>query len=542
MGHAGDRRGAISPQTAALEGAPLDRPGESAAAWGRVAAQSQARPSRTNNGRSSSHPLERIGLIVLGVQMAAMLTFSTVEYRRFALTRDFAIYSQAWWSIGHGVLDPRSSVLGVPFWRSNAEFAMWPLALLYHVFPNPMSLLWLQDVVVVATELLAFRWIGGIVTQGGSSISGRTRNVVGALALFALVANPWIYETIAFDFHFEVFAALFALLAAHSLWAGRTRQLWWWVPLAVVFGAFGAVYVVGVGISGLLGSKRSRKPGAILAGAGVAWLLLLSRIGAVGGSGTMLRVAYGYLVPHHTGRIGVLDVVLGVLAHPSAAGHVIATHLAVTFGLLVTAGLIGLLSPWGIGVAAVVLVPNILDQSGIFIRYAGAFQTWAAMPFVLVGSVMITLRLLERADGRRAATAFAAAWMTTAAVLALENIPRLSSEWIQVSPNAAAMLTRVQSSIPSDAEVVASQGVAGRFATRTSIHAFGSAENEFPVDAHTVVFVLTARQGVSDRFAGATTAVGYVQDELQTKLIGQSDGVYVFVWQPPARVRTVTLL
>jgi hypothetical protein len=541
MGQTGVRRGAISSPTAVLERAAPNLAGQNIAACRRASTQSRARPSPTGHGRSFSRPLQRTGFIVLGIQLAAMLIFSTVEYQRFALTRDFATYSQAWWSIGHGVLDPRSSVLGVPFWRNNAEFAMWPLAFLYHVFPNSVLLLWLQDVVVVATELVAFRWIGEFVVEGGYAISVQTRYLVGAAALFALVANPWVYETIAFDFHFEAFAALFALLAAHSLWAGRTRKLWWWVPLAMLAGAFGAVYVVGVGISGVLASKRSRKPGGILVGAGVAWLGLLACIGAVGVGGTTLRASYGYLVPHHTGRIGVLDVVIGTLEHPSAAGHVVATHLGVTFGLLVTVGLIGLLSPWGIGVAAVVLVPNVLDSTGLFIRYEGAFQTWPAMPFVLVGSMMIILRLLERADGRRAAAALAAAWTTMATVLALGVIPRVTSEWIQVSPDAAAMLTRVQSSIPSDAEVVASQGVVGRFAARRSVYAFEKVGDEFPVDGHTMVFVLTAQQGVADSFAGAATAVAYVHNKLHTKLIGQREGVYVFAWEPPPGLRTVTL-
>jgi hypothetical protein len=486
--------------------------------------------------------VERSGFVVLGLQLVAMLVFSTLEYHRFALTRDFADYSQAWWSIGHGVLDPKSTIVGVPFWRNNAEFMMWPLGLLSHLFPNPVSLLWVQDLVVVATELVAFRWISAVVTARHQGMSVRTRDAVGVAALFALVANPWVYETIAFDFHFEPIAALFAILVARDLWSGRTTRLWWWVPLALLCDAFGPVYLLGVGFSGVLASRRTRLPGALVAGAGAAWLLVLTRIGAVGVGGRALKASYGYLVPGHVGRVSSLDVVAGALTHPSAAVHMVATHLAVSFGLMVSVGLLGLVSPWGIGMAAVVLAPNVLDATGLFIRYDGAFQTWPAMPFVLVGSVMVVLRMVERgARGRRVAAGLAAAWTTMAAVLALGVIPRLPAEWLQVDPAAAAMLSRAQAQVAPGAEVVASQGMAGRFADRASVYVFERGGQSFPVVDRTVVFVLSARQGVADRFVGADAAVSYVEDRLSTTTIGSSDGVDVLVWKPSPAVKTVTL-
>jgi hypothetical protein len=299
---------------------------------------------------------------------------------------------------------------------------------------------------------------------------------------------------------------------------------------------------VGVGISGVLASRRTRRPGAFVASAGVAWLLFLIRIGGIGVAGTTLRQSYGYLVPGHRGRLSVLDVVAGALAHPSAAGHMVATHLGVSFGLLVSVGLIGVVSPWGIGMAVVVLAPNVLDATGLFIRYEGAFQTWPAMPFVLVGSVMVVIHLLERgASGRRAAAALAAAWTTMAAVLAVGVIPRLPDEWLAVDPAAAAMLTGAQARVAPGAEVVASQGIVGRFGDRASVYAFRWRGQAFPVHARTVVFALSATQGRADRFAGAEAAVAYVEDALRTTSIGSSDGVEVFVWKPPAAVRNVTL-
>ena len=486
--------------------------------------------------------VELLGVVLLGLQLVAMVVFSAVEYHRFALTRDFATYAQAWSAIGHGALDPRSSIVGVPFWQNNAEFAMWPLALLYHLYPHPVTLLWVQDLAVVATELVTFRWISQVVARHDGVLSSRARATIGVAAAVALVANPWVYETIAFDFHFEALAALFAVLVARDVWTGRAGRLRWWVPLALACDAFGAVYLVGVGISAVLAGCRTRRTGALLVAGGGAWLVLLTIIGALGVGGSGLKVAYGYLVGPHQGRIGPLDVVAGALTHPGSVAHAVASHVPVVLGLLVSVGLIGLFSSWGIGMAAVVLLPNILDGSGLFLRYAASFQSWPALPFVLVGSVMVVLRLRQRGEwGRRAVGALASTWVAVAGVLAAIVIPTVLPDWVAVDPAAAAVLARSEPAIAPNAEVIASQGIVGRFAERASVHDFGSEGQTFPVEAHTVVFVLSVHQGVADAFAGSGTAIGFVRTQLHAAELRSGAGVYVFDWTPPPNTATVTL-
>ena len=90
--------------------------------------------------------VRRIGYAVLALQLAGFLTWSTLLYHRFALTFDFSIYHQAWYEIAHGNLDPYNSEQGFPFWRTHCEFMLWPLALLYWVWPHDVVLLWLQDI------------------------------------------------------------------------------------------------------------------------------------------------------------------------------------------------------------------------------------------------------------------------------------------------------------------------------------------------------------------------------------------------------------
>jgi len=484
-----------------------------------------------------------VALALLGMQLLGMLAFSTVQYHRYALTQDFATYSQAWWAIGHGHLDPYSAGLGVPFWRNNAEFAMWPLSVLCAVYPHPVVLLWVQDVVVVASELVALGWILEIIGRRRDRVSPRAARFVAVGAVVALVADPWVYETIAFDFHFEALAALFALLVARDLWAGRTRRLWCWVPLALLSSALGATYLVGVGISGILAGRRTRRPASAVAGLGLAWLVVLGAVGAVGGGGTALRSSYGYLDPSLRGRLGFVDIVLGMLGHPGAVAHMVALHWTVVFGFLVVVGTIGVLSPWGVGMAAVVLVPNVLDASGVFIRGAASFQSWPALPFVLVGTVMVLVRLLEGgALARRLAAVAAGVWAPVAAVIVLVVVPAVPRDWLTVDPSAAAELAHVQGAIAPGAEVVVSQGVSGRFGARGSIYALVRLDQTLPVVRHQVVFVLTT-QGTDDALPGLGDAVAaaFVRDHLHARTIASGSGVQAFAWDPPPGTTSVTV-
>lgn len=101
----------------------------------------------------------RIALVLFGVQLIGLLVFSTIEYQSFALGRAFVTHAQAWLAIAHGSLDPWGTLYGSSYWQGNGELLTWPLALLYYVYPHTVVLLWVQDLAVVVTEFVAFRWV-----------------------------------------------------------------------------------------------------------------------------------------------------------------------------------------------------------------------------------------------------------------------------------------------------------------------------------------------------------------------------------------------
>ena len=432
----------------------------------------EARPGEPTDPLALSRNAERLprwvrrtGWVLLGLQLVTMVAFSTLQYSRYGLGNDFADYSQAWWAIGHGNLDPFSSGFAISFWRDNAEFIMWPLALLSLIDPHPVVLLWVQDIAVVLTELVAFSWILKVVEKQGSRITPRTGCLLAVGAAAVLVVNPWVYETVAYDFHFEPIAALFCVLAAFDLWSGRRRRLWLWVGLALLSHVLAGTYLVGIGLSGVAAGRATRRAGALVAVVGAVWVVVFNAIGAAGVKGEFVSSSYGYLVGPHHGRVGVGAVVLGALEHPGAVAHVAGSHWTVVAGFVVVVGVIGLFSPWGLGMAVVVLVPNVLDASGLFIRYGASFQSWPAMPFLLVGSVMVLTRLLQAGGlARRAAVLSVAVWGSLLTVFAYLALPTVPGAWLYVTPASVSELARVQTVIPAQAEVIVSLPVVGRFA------------------------------------------------------------------------------
>jgi len=197
-------------------------------------------------------------VVVLGMQLLGLLAYSTFLYHRFDLTDDFGTYSQAWWLIGHGHLNPVDTIQAppYPFWQSHFELALWPLALLGRLWSSPLQLLWLQDLAIVATETVTLLWVARICENRIL----RRRSLAGGVALVALVWNPWWYQVASFDVHFEVLGLPFVVWSAYALWRGRPRVSLVAGAVALLFGDVVSVIVVGVAIAGRItpGSRPIR--------------------------------------------------------------------------------------------------------------------------------------------------------------------------------------------------------------------------------------------------------------------------------------------
>ena len=522
-----------------------------------------------------------VSAAVLGIQLVALLVYTTHLYQRFDVSVDFAHNVQAWYLIGHGYLNPVDTVriTPTPFLRDHFDLIIWPLSLLRWISPGPVVLLWVQDVAMVATEAITLLWVAAICSE---RLKAR-RTTVGIVALVALVANPWWYETASFDIHMPPLGLPFLVLSGYAFWSRRFRVACVAGLASLLFGAVVAELVIVVGVAALCSRRvreaRGTRFAAGLAVIGLAWIALINVLGA--NQASNLAANYGYLAGQGQSA-KMFGILKGSVLHPSRVTHVLSLRWqAIVFELLPT-GFVGLLTPWGFLFLIGLLVPVALTSSFAYSSpTGGAFQNLPAMPFIFVGSVMVLTRLatwmprpgsarsavgqsseaglqarndapLPEIAGRRrwiahkrgpvAATAIA----TVATVLALAQggimIHRIPHDWLLVSAAEAQTLDSATAIIPSDAEVVVSYGIMGRFAERKYVLALAAAPQTFRVSTSTVFFVITPTLGneVLDG-TDAKADESFVHTHLQAKMLIDENGVAVLEWTAPANTTTVVL-
>jgi uncharacterized membrane protein len=179
---------------------------------------------------------------------------------------DLGIFDQVVYLISQGQ-PPISSILGFHLLGDHAAWSVYPLALLYKIYPNVH---WLLAVQAVALALGAWpTW--SLARQAGLN-EGQALTMAAVYLLYPLVFNINL-----FDFHPEVMA-LPALLGA--ILAARLDRLGWFT-LAIVFvlgcKAALSLTVAAMGIW-LLWFEKKRRCGMLALVLGVAWFLVAIRL------------------------------------------------------------------------------------------------------------------------------------------------------------------------------------------------------------------------------------------------------------------------
>jgi hypothetical protein len=504
-------------------------------------------PASTEPPRPLDLPLQRvrrIGFVVLGVQGVGLLIWSLVIFHRFAISSDFAGYDQAWFLMAHGHLNPTISVWGNHvFLKSHAEIIMVLLAPLWWISHSGLTLLWLADIALVVAECVTFAWM----CEVAASRPRRTGWKLAALGLFFLVANPWMYWALSFDFHAETLGACFALLAAYDL-AHHHNRAWLWVALCLCCGDVCATYVAGVGISAVLAGKPWRRQGLVFIGLGAAFTGLATVIGANSGSGLASYApptggsgggggagGTGGHVTHvtHAVRGSGVSGVSGLLASPFRAPakffHDLWPNKLNIYANLAPAGGIGIFCAWGFGVPFLVLLENNL-RSGFSVTAA---QNLPIYCFVSLGTVMV----LSRISAWKPVVATVVAVVLALSTLGwfIEWFPRTDSQWLRVNATAAAAIARATASITPGDEVAAAHGVEGRLAGRAQMYTLGTA---LPVGAHTVFLVSAPSQGIETIPLQEELSILDQISKAGGRLVSSGGGAWVFEWSPP-HVNTV---
>ncbi|HEY2578589.1 MAG TPA: hypothetical protein VGI74_19985 [Streptosporangiaceae bacterium] len=498
-----------------------------------VAASSVAAPPVPAVGRKPGGWVQHIGYAVLGLQFAAFLAWSATLYSHFALTSDFATYAQPWFLIAHGNLDPYSTIATLPFWQNDSEFLLWLVAPFSWLGHGNLPLLWLQDAGVAGAEAVAFTWLCELARR---HCQGRNAAWLCAVGLVLLAGNPWIWWAVSFDVHEETLVIVFAVLLAWDLANGR-RRAWVWVLPVLAGGAPSATYLAGIGLGGMLAQRRWRSPGAIMVLTGLAYSVVLVLMH--GDLGAPLARHYGWLAMAngHVPAVLTFTALVKVMAsHPLRVLRTLWDKRLDIVANLAPAG------PLGAGMLMVLpLIALIVVENTLSVGYEFAAPLFQSLPIYIllpVGTVAVLARIAARY--RWAAPVLGAILVAQTLGWAAVWGPQTAGQWLRVPTATAATLAGIQARIPASAEVIASQGIVGRFAGRAHVYPL-SGPVKVPVYG-SAWFVITPLAGTEIMStASAEALIGELAGPFHAQLVTHANGVWAFRWNPTARLHTITV-
>ncbi len=237
----------------------------------------------------------------IGLSSAIMLGFGWVRHAWFRSTGfDLGIYDQYAYLISQGT-PPISSFLGFHLLGDHAAWAVYPLGILYRLWPDPRALL------VVQALSLALGAVPTYALARQASLSPRASETIA----LGYLLYPLLFNLSIFDFHIEVLA-LPALLGA--IWAARSRRVGWFaVAIAWVLGCKGvlSLTVIGLGIWLLVWEKR-RACGGMALVFGIGWFVAVTQaiLPAFSGEEAAAVARYSYLGD------SVVEIILNLVRQP----------------------------------------------------------------------------------------------------------------------------------------------------------------------------------------------------------------------------------
>jgi hypothetical protein len=492
--------------------------------------------------------LKRIGWFVLAVQFFALAGWKTFMFSRFSGTFDETIYQQGVFLISRGHFDPVATIKFLPLIRDHATVLVWLLAPLDWIPPTGLFFLLASVAAVVWAELIAFNWICFLIERWRKQgVSLRLSYFIGSLGIVLLVANPWTWWAISWDFHVEELGAPLIIAAAFEFSRRRFRIAWIWVAALALTGDIGSTWILGLCLSALLASyfqKEARlqyaKTAGILLVVGIAEVIGLSALGLSQGSN--LSRLYGYLtVPagHFPSRtVKSSTLVKSLLLHPIRAATVLVKNRVVFTQNLAPTGFLGVITLWTFGVPIVILVENTLTQN-FFFGFPG-FQSLPVYTFTPVGICSILLFISSKGRHHNFIVAICATLMLNCVAWEAVFLPHLKGQWVLVSQKQASILSRVDSKIPRTAEVIASQGIISRFSFRKYVYT-DFIDHDFRIHNKLVYFVLAPTSGIEGAVDLTEEEIGQLSSLSYSHLVVAKDGIYVFRLELPTDMKELDL-
>ncbi len=483
--------------------------------------------------RNSLHFLRTVGITLLTAQLLAMIVWSTLIWSHFYLSQDYVIYHNAWWLIGRGDLNPIISphTGSYPFWQNNFELMMWPLGLIAAVAPHGPVLGVIQDIAIFVAESVIFLWICELAEK---RLSERTRIIAILVGLVLLVANPWVWQSISYDFHMELIGTCFLVLAARSLMKGR-RAGWLWLLLAAMSGDATAAWIVGLGIGVLIAVPSEWRRAGYIAAIGAGYILLSVLLhGDMGGNPAIL---YGYLAGTGVAAPTLGIILKHIITHPSLVISTLWSRRIDIYANVAPGGLIGIASPIVLGIWLITLPMVDLVHNMNFA--APLYQEIALYILVPLGTIYLLIAILHRYP--RTGRIFAGILVANAIAWSVVWAPLIYRQWLNVPIQTANVLRSVQKSIPPNAEVAVSPGVSGRFSDRRFDYPIYSGNKPIPIESHDTYWIVLPHVAATGSAATSLALVADLADHWHAHLIVHRAGVWAFHWQVPHNIHQVDI-
>ena len=422
-----------------------------------------------------------------------------------------------------------------PYLDDHFGLLLYPMALVYAVFPHGILLLWFQDLASIGAEVVVVLWVAEIVGRRmPESDTGRAGPAIVLGGAVLLLADPWFYTSILFDFHLNAFAALFLVLAARDAWNGRLTRSGIFAVALLLCGDTGGLYLAGLGLSMVIGAKGARRFGAMALVVGAGWVVIVHVL-AVNQSHVLVS-SYTYLVtgsPLVPGTVTVFTVSRALLEHPHRWIQMLWGRKRIIYEVVIPSGVIGAVGPWALGTDFTVFFIQSIAYPLTFL--VDGFDVIAGLLVVLASSAMAisAMAFSPRRALRIGAVVLGSGMLVQSVILAGIKIPQQFDYFLSISAPEAAALNRGLSETPSQAEVIATWGVMGRFSNRQWDYPLYAGVEADPVRAETVVFVLT-EAGLEDDPPSTVSAIAaYAENRLHAKVLVHSSGVTVLEWHPP---------
>lgn len=265
---------------------------------------------------------------MIGASALLLFVCSSVRHALFQSSAfDLGIYDQVVYLMSQGQ-PPISSILGLHHLGNHAAWAVYPLGLLYQIYP---TVYWLFAVQAVSLAL------GALPTWHLARQAGLKESQSTAIAV-AYLLYPLIFNVNIFDFHPEVMATPAILGAVLAARLGQT--VWFCCAITFVLGCKDALSltIAAMGVWLLVFEKR-RLCGALAIIAGIAWFLIVTQVIIPRFSGTEAAAVerYAYL------GTSVLEIAKNLLFKPSLIlGKVFSLGTLEYFALLLSPVIWGL--------------------------------------------------------------------------------------------------------------------------------------------------------------------------------------------------------